>query len=276
MPLRDARALETFLGSSGLPVSWDSIVVQAASADVVFIGEMHGHNQGLAFASALFEDVIARKPHTAALSMEFFERDHQLALDDYIAGITTEETFRKAARRTKGNYPPEHHEMVESAKKYEAPVIAANAPRRYVSLARTKGYDHLRAFNERQREHFRIPESLDDGAYREKFYGFMAGMNHGNDTDEDKILPFYRSMSLWDETMADSIARAVSLGKAPIVHVVGQFHSDEQGGLVTRFQKMSPGARVLVITTIAVWSDELRDEEIDRADIVVYVGPRQE
>lgn len=275
-PERDPQSLAIFLGDSGLPLTWDSLVAQAASADAVLIGEMHGHETGLAFASALFEDVVARRPNTACLSMEFFSRDHQVALDDYVAGITEETTFRRAAMRSDGNYPSPHRSMVESARERSRPVVAANAPRRYVRLARTDGFDALRALNERQRALVEIPDSLTVGGYRERFYELMSAMaGHMDESEGDPIEPFYRSQNVWDETMADSIADGIDTGCAPIVHVVGKFHVDSEGGLVTRLREMAPSARILTITTVDEWADELVEEHADRADIVVYVGPRE-
>ena len=275
-PSRDPRSLSIFMGDSGLMLTWDSLVAQASSADAVLIGEMHGHATGLAFASALFEDVIARRPNTACLSMEFFSRDHQVALDDYVAGITEETTFRRAAMRSDGNYPSPHRAMVESARERSRPVVAANAPRRYVRLARTDGFDALRALNDRQRALVEIPASLTEGEYRERFYELMSAMaGHTDDSEGDPIEPFYRSQNVWDETMADSIADGVASGCSPIVHVVGKFHIDSQGGLVTRLREMAPSARVLTITTVEEWADDLLEVHASRADIVIYVGPRR-
>jgi len=201
-PSTDPRDLHAFHGQTGIPISWDAIVTQSANAEIVLIGEMHGHPAGLGFASALFAETVARKPMTAALSMEFFERDHQVALDDYITGITKESTFRTVTRRTDGNYPSAHREMVEAAKEKTRPVIASNASRRYVRMARTKGFESLLELNEGQRALFEVPETLTEGRYREKFYSLMEGMGgHGEETDEDPVLGFYRSQNLWDETM---------------------------------------------------------------------------
>ena len=272
----DPREVRVFHGPTGLAVSWDSLVAQSAAADAVLIGEMHGHELGLDVAEALYADVLARRPNTACLSMEFFSRDHQVALDDYISGITDEETFRRASMRGESNYPEAHRSMVEVSRDEGRPVVAANAPRRYVRLSRTEGFDALRALNERQRALVEIPDSLTEGAYRERFYDLMSGMSgHMDESEGDPVLPFYRAQNVWDETMADSIADGIDSGCAPILHVVGKFHIDDSGGLVTRLREKAPSARTLTITTVDEWSEELDEDHADRADIVVYVGPRQ-
>src|SRR4029079_18353147 len=109
---------------------------------VVFLGENHGHPLGLATADELFEDVLAREPN-AALSLEFFERDEQSRLDDYLTGVSDVAALEKSSERTPGNFPPGHRAMVEAAKRAGRPVHAANAPWQYTTLARKEGYERL-------------------------------------------------------------------------------------------------------------------------------------
>ncbi|MCW5776018.1 MAG: ChaN family lipoprotein, partial [Phycisphaeraceae bacterium] len=104
-----------FIGHTGQRVGWDEIVSSAGDADVVMIGETHGHELGLSVAAAMWEDILARTDH-AALSLEFIERDSQAHVDDYLAGITDEAQFRRASGRTAGNYPDGHRAMLEAAK----------------------------------------------------------------------------------------------------------------------------------------------------------------
>ncbi len=173
-PLFDARSFPTFDGRTGDPVHWETLVRIASEADVVLLGEMHGHTRALAAMAALFEDVAARRPGTVALSMEFFERDQQANLDDYLLGVTDEARFKSATRRTEKNYPAGHRAMVETARETGRPVIAANVPRRYARLARTEGYDRLKALTPEQQRLFVVPEKLSEGPYWERFLARMT------------------------------------------------------------------------------------------------------
>jgi uncharacterized iron-regulated protein len=49
---------------------------------------------------------VLSKADKAALALEFFERDEQTRLDEYLAGVTDEAAFKKRTARTDGNYPP--------------------------------------------------------------------------------------------------------------------------------------------------------------------------
>lgn len=273
---RDPRALSVFDGRTGARVPWESLASACAQADVVVIGENHGHPAGLAGAAALFDDILARAEQ-AALSLEFFERDEQPRLDDYLTGVTDEKTFRERTRRTDGNYPPGHRAMVEAAKAAGRPVIAANAPRPYVSFARRESYERLATLTSEQRRLFRIPDALPEGRYADEFRKLMSGMaGHGHQADPDaqaRMLDgMLRAQSLWDWTMADSIARAAADAR-PVVHVVGRFHADFRGGLIQALERLRPGLSIVTISFAADDADTLRPDDQDRADFVIYAGP---
>lgn len=267
-------------GDTGSRASMSEVVAAAARADVVLIGENHGHVLGLTFAADVFEGVLAEAPD-ASLSMEFFERDTQAALDDYLAGLIDQATFRRRTFRTDGNYPPGHQRMVEAAKRHGRPVIAANAPRTYVRLARTAGYERLATLTDAQRALFRVPGTMPSGRYREEFERVMSGMvGHGPEAGTPghaaMIESIFRSQSLWDATMADSIATALAAGYRPVVHVVGRFHVDHEGGLTQLLRLAAHDASVVTITTVPEWSLLLREADRGRGDFVVYVGPMGE
>ena len=286
----DARALP-ILRTDGKLVPWEDLIAAAADADAVLIGENHAHPRGLAAAAALWEDLLPRTP-AAALALEFFERDEQSRLDDYLTGITDEATFRKRTSRTDSNFPPGHAVMVGAAKFAHRPVIAANAPRAYVRLARLDGYEALATLTPEQARLFRIPDALPQpgSRYRDDFDKVM-GANEGRDpaaptpdqpADSDrraKLDATFRSQSMWDWTMAESVARALDHNNAPVLLVVGRFHTDFDGGLPQALNKLRPATHTLLISfvdqpaPIINGIPTIRDEDRGRADFIIYAGP---
>ncbi len=281
----DPRSVPFFAGDASGVTPWESVVAAGAGSAVVVIGEVHGHPLGLDLAADLFEDILRANPR-AVLSMEFYERDQQTALDDYVGGIINAEQFDRATFRNAGNNPEGHRRMVEAARLAGRPIIAANAPRRYARLARTDGYDRLRNLTAEQRRHYEIPDTLPDNAYAGRFRAAMSGMGgngHGSTTatGENPVDGFFRSQILWDVTMAESIADATRLG-APVVHVVGRFHAEygtEPGksGLADAVaQRLQPDQRLLIITVLDADSGQLRVEDVGRGHFIVYVGSQPE
>lgn len=289
--LAPSRAAPMADGSTGEPITWETLVVRAAEADAVLIGELHGQPVGQAFLAAFMDDVIARAPG-AAVALEFFERDQQVALDDYLAGITGETAFREAAgRKSESSYPFGHRAMVEACKRAGRPVIAANAPRRYVRLARTQGYDRLKALPPEVGRLYRIPETEPTGRYFDDFAGIMArggrdeeptqpqagGAAALTDAQRDAARATFRSQSLWDWTMGESVARAIGPADAqrgrPVVLVVGAFHVSHDGGLVQALRHMNPSARVLrVIMVDQAEAKPLPERLKGVGDVIVWVG----
>lgn len=278
-----ARAVTVYRGESGEPVTWAEIVSTAAAADAVIIGENHGHPLGLATAAALWKDVLEQSPR-AALSMEFMDRDEQARLDDYVTGLIDEAALVQSLRRTDQTFPAGHRAMVRDARAAGRPVIAANAPRRYVRLARTDGFETLADLTAAQRRLFRIPDTMPgaETRYRADFDRIMAsgGRDPGeaqqaaarSPEQQSRLDATFRSQSMWDWTMAESIAMAIQAGEAPVVHVVGRFHSDFEGGLIQALRRLRPEVRTTTISFVDESTDVLKAEDRGRADFVIYVG----
>ncbi|HYE63079.1 MAG TPA: ChaN family lipoprotein [Phycisphaerales bacterium] len=288
-PITDPRSLPIFNASTGDPASWSDLVTACRDADFILLGENHGHPIGLPFAAALWTDTLADSPK-AALAFEFFERDEQPRVDEYLLGLVDEPTFRKRTQRTASNYPPEHRAMLEATKDAGRPVIAANAPRPLVRLARLQGLDRLRSLPPSLAPLVRIPDSLPDGRYRDDFIKLMTGQPLGPDAATDpatdpateptppdaealaRAESMFLSQSVWDWTMADSVARALDEGHRPVALVVGRFHVDHHGGLVQALAHLKPDAKIVIITTIDDHADQLLQSDRHRATFVVYVG----
>lgn len=275
VPERPREAVRIF-GRQGERVPWAAMLETVSQADVVVIGETHGHPLGLAAAASLWDDLLAEHPD-AALLMEFFERDQQVALDDYLSGITDGAAFREAAKRTSGNYPPEHARMVEASKAAGRPVIGANAPRRYIRRTTSEGYENLAALGAEQHRLFAVPDQLVEGRYRDDFFELMSGADHGASGEGGTMPPemvekIYRSQQMWDATMADSVVRAVEAGYRPAMLVVGRFHADFDGGTVQFIRRRAPGAIVRTLSMVGSDETEIAEDDLGRADFVLYIG----
>lgn len=261
--------------STGRELTLSEVASRAAHADVVVIGELHGHPVGLPTAAALFDEIVRLSPRTAALGLEFYERDEQVHLDDYLAGITDEEAFRQTVGK-----PAEqdsHRPLIETAKDAGLRIWALNAPRRYVRLARLEGFGAYHHMTPEQRRLVEPPDALTEGRYAETFYDLMGSMRgHGESASEgpsERLVGFFRSQNVWDATMADTAVRALDAGARPLVVIVGRFHSDFEGGLVERLRERAPGARLLTLSTLDADAADLDDADAGRADVLLLAGP---
>ena len=231
--------------------SFEQMIGELSTADVVVVGEQHDHKQGHALELEILKGIQAHNP-SVALSLEMFERDVQLVVDEYLADAINQSSFL-AASRPWPNYGTDYAPMVEFCKSNKLPVIAANAPRRYVNLVSRKGQAALLTLPKESRAYLaKLPFSTEIPKGYEEALNEVFG-NHGTGTSATTApgLPPYikEGQFLWDATMADSILRGrKSYPKHLILQMNGAMHSDSGFGLVDRLRKSNPKLKVVVVS----------------------------
>ena len=148
--------------------------------------------------------------------------------------------------------------MVELAKKHKLDVVCANAPRRYTNLAGRKGQQALMELPKETKKYFApLPYDTASGQYYKKLMGLTQFQATSHDTSRTvRTMParmgsfnMVLSQSLWDATMAYSIAEYLKKNKGKkVLHLNGRFHSDEGLAAVTQLKKYMPKAKVLIIS----------------------------
>jgi len=91
-------------------------------------------------------------------------------------------------------------------------------------------------------------------AYADKFTETMSGMggSHGPAMDPAMLRRIYEAQCTRDDTMAESIHRAMTTGSV-VLHINGGFHSESGLGTVARLQWRRPlGHRSTVIQVVPV------------------------
>lgn len=270
----DPTRLAMLEGAEGRPIEWNEIVARSLEADVVVLGEEHDDATAHAFQLALVTDIVALDGNTA-IALEMLERPEQSIVDEWLAGkVTTDEMIDRTGSRNwagKDTWIRFYQPILEAARAADAPIIAANAPRRHVRRARIDGYDALRELPAEERAEFDLPETLEQGGYWERFRDTMREFR-GDDVPEEDILATFRSQMVWDATMAASIAAALDRPDVDrVIHLVGRFHGDFEGGTVREIRRLSPEVRVLTISCVGQGEGvRLSDDDVGRADVVVH------
>jgi len=231
----------------GSTSSVDAIVKAVGENDVVFIGELHDDGIAHKIQLEIFRRALADLSGTrkVALSLEMFERDVQTVLDEYLGGLISEQHFM-ASSRPWSNYRTDYRPLVEMAKQKGTPVIAANAPRRYVNMVSRNGRGSLGNLSKQAKGWLApLPFAEPSVAYSNKFKALMGPSTEAQ-MGLDNILA---SQALWDATMADAVAEFLKENKKPLViHLNGSFHSESRLGTVEHLLKYRPKTRVLVVT----------------------------
>lgn len=232
--------------ASGNPVNISQILDTAGKSDVIFLGENHDDKVAHFLQAELFkklQETNAGK-RNVALSLEMFERDVQIVLDEYLKDLITEKKFLDDSRPW-NNYKTDYRPLIEYAKQNKLAVIAANAPRRYVNMVSRGGRETLDKLSpEAKRWLVPLPYAQSSEQYSKKIAALMggAGGNHG-------ISKILESQTLWDATMAFSISEFLKRQKnALIVHLNGGFHTENRMGTVEQLLRLNPKAKIIVVT----------------------------
>ena len=264
------RACAIFDGESGEPLTWSSFMERVNRADAVMLGEQHDDLMGHLVQQAVLEDA----PVSSGLALEMLERDEQPLLDDFRDGLIDQMTFRELTESTNWagaeSWETFYQPAIDVVLDRGGPVVAANAPRRYVRHARTKGEASLPTDQPRSLW-FDLPSNVDDASYRKKFFDLM-----GESTDPTIGDQFFLAQRIWDASMAKSLADLRASGAQPAILLVGGFHVVEQGGTVLEYTYHRPSDELLIVSLVPEQKTILPQELLGTADIIILTGSRDE
>ncbi len=233
--------------AQGNAATVSQIVEAIGKSDVIFLGENHDDATAHFLQAEIFKKAFEKygKNRKIALSLEMFERDVQTVVDEYLKDLITEKKFLDDSRPW-NNYKTDYRPLIEFAKQNSLPVIAANAPRRYVNVVSRSGRETLNLLSPDAKKWLApLPYSAPSAEYSKKFNALM-GDTKSEAHPPSKIL---EAQALWDATMAFSIAEFTKKEKsALVIHLNGSFHTENRLGTAEQFLKLNPQAKITVIT----------------------------
>lgn len=294
---------------NGDAITIAAIVDEALGDEVLLVGEEHDDMVGHSFQTLLLREVVSRigsdhgSGRTVLLSLEMFERDVQYVINEYLAELITETHFLRSSRPWE-DYANRYRPLVESAREFGLPVIAANAPRRYVNRVTNQGPQSLEDLSEQARTYLPpLPYRGPSDQYRAQWDTLMALAMRGpqskpdttsvrtnlvaaNEHEAQEEGPaghevnhnMIQAQALWDASMGYSITEAlVGHTGAFVLHMAGSFHVEKGTGIQEHILAYRPGTRVTTVVMkkvddIEAWSDS---EYAPLADYVVLTRKPQ-
>jgi len=298
-------------GRDGGPSSLAAVLQALSGTDVVLVGEEHddmvGHRFQAELLGAAYRRLQAEDGRPMILSLEMFERDVQYILAEYLDGEISETHFLSSARPWP-DYEHRYRPLVEFSKAHRLPVVAANAPRRYVNRVSREGPESLQTLSPTAKSFLPpLPYPGPSEEYRAQWDALMseamgamqapsdsasadagAGQTLADeaeaaeadtDTDTDASRHYVMSpnviysQALWDAAMGHAVTSA--LGTSPgslVIHMAGSFHVERSTGIPERVADYAPGTRVLSIVMVSVDDITAWDDEEHEGlgDFVVF------
>ena len=234
-----------------------------------FFGEEHNDSAGHYLENKIFRALHAQYGDRIVLSMEMFETDGQLVLDEYLAGTIDEARFSRDLRLW-SNYK-DYRPMIEYAKQNKIPVVAANPPRRYVSLVTRRGMRSLDSLSKAAKKFLPpLPYDTLTGRYREKFMDIMKGTPGSSSSN------IYYSQNLWDAGMGYSVYKFLKENKRKkVFHCVGGFHTEEKLGTAAQLQMRNKKLKILNIASFSdvSFNDPDWEKFSYKGDYIILTNP---
>lgn len=246
-----------------------------ANADVVVVGEYHGHHASHLLQAQLQSALLQQQP-LQVLSMEQFETDHQTALNQYLAGGSGESEMIEDTGAW-DNYRASYRPLVEFARSHQLPVIAANAPGAIVRCVGREGPQIIDELPQAQRQTIAQQPFMDTPAYRQRFDDAISANHGGNDTVKQRLDNSYKAQLLRDNTMAERILQARQHYPGhQILHINGTFHSEQHQGTVALLHKRAPELSIAVISPV-IWPENEAmpklSEHRHKGDFLYFLQP---
>lgn len=258
--------------ADGTDSSLDEVFAALDDADVLLVGEEHGNPVGHMLEAVLLSGAVERVRGTArwvTLSLEMFERDVQYVVDEYLSGLITEQHFLDSARPWP-DYENRYRPLVELAREEGLPVVASNAPRRYVNRVTREGAGALDVLGPLARFYLPpLPYPGPSAEYRAQWDDVMAAAMaaagaHGDSTATREYAGSENALqaqALWDAAMGHAITGALDVAPgALVIHFAGSFHVERGTGIAERIEDYRPGTpSVSVVMTqvedVGAWDD---------------------
>ncbi len=249
----------------GKPTSYQSLLEDAAKADIVMFGELHNVSICHWLQLELTKDLYRLKGKKLILGAEMFETDNQLLINEYLSGSIKEKNFESEVKLWP-NYKTDYKPLMTFARDSSLRFVATNVPRRYASMVNKSGFE---ALDNLDQEAYRliadrpIPFDPELGCYKNMLKE-MGESDHVSQT-------ITMAQALKDATMAQSILRNWSQGNT-FLHFNGTYHSDNFEGIVWYLKKSAPNLRILTISTVEIPDvEKLTEEQEGKGDYIIAI-----
>jgi uncharacterized iron-regulated protein len=228
--------------ASGEAVTFSELIDRLEAFDVIFVGEVHTHAEHHLIQAQILQSLVTRNPDLV-MGVEFFPRDQQGLLDRYLSGEIEEEAFLETIQWSKTWGYPYHlyRPLFLTARREGVPVLALNAPRDIVRNVARKGLDGL---TDEERSRIAREMDLDNEAHRAYVREVFERHGHGNLQEFEW---FYEAQTVWDETMAETIAGAAGEHGRKMIVFLGNGHITHQFGVPDRTRRRVPVSSATVV-----------------------------
>jgi uncharacterized iron-regulated protein len=248
-------------GKDGAPVDDARLAKALADARVIYVGEEHPNPHHHAAQLEVLEAAYAADP-SIGVGLEMLPRTMQASLDAFVAGTLDEAGFLAAVdwKKTWGFPFGFYRPLLVFCRDHHLRAWALNAPRAITHAIAHDGIETLTP--EQKRE---LPELVPGPEpHREQVREAFGAHPHGK-FSEAQFERFYTAQLVWDETMADSVSKALAGPSAPhrLLVIAGAGHT-RRFAIPLRATRRGAGPALTILPLLDTeLSDALKDAPAD-------------
>jgi len=247
---------------TGTLVTPEQMLAVAGDARIVYVGETHDNPASHRLELTVLKGMTERHPGATALGMEMFSPSQQPILDRWVSGKLDEKGFLKESHwldQWKMDFDY-YRDLLLYCREHKVPVIALNAEKAEMEALRGKTDEELTP----KEKEMLAKLDFNDPYQRAMVQAVFGGHVHG----AMGIDAFVRAQTIWDETMAESVAKYLTspAGKdRRMVVVAGGNHISYGFGVPRRAFRRLPASYLLIGGhELAAATDEKRLEKQGR------------
>lgn len=233
---------------TGLKMTVDAAMSIASSSRLVCIGETHDNYNAQRVALVVLRDLYYRNPGKVAIGMEMFREPQQEVLDRWVRGAIPDETeFLRQAKwygsEGWGYDFAYYREILQFAREKGIDVIALNPSKELETTVSRSGLDNLAPA---LRAKLPVLGEVDP-IQRKVLKGIFGG--HAS-SSEERLDAFIRTQMLWEETMAERIARYLESPRGEgkrVVTLTGGWHVKYGFGLPKKVVRRIPVPYTIIL-----------------------------
>lgn len=243
---------------SGFYVNQQAMFEQINRQQVIFVGETHDNPASHRLQEEILQSLQQHNNGNITLAMEMFTPSQQAVLDLWTAGKLAEKEFLQQLnwqqnwRMNFAFYRP----LLNYCRDHKIPILALNAENDIKQIARKPIADLTPA------ERNQLPVMVNDPYQQAMVKAVFGGHKSGHAMPES----FRRIQTLWDETMAQNLAKHIATADAneQVMVIAGGNHIRYGFGIPRRLLRRIP------VSYILIGSEEL-DVPADKQDRLMNI-----
>ncbi len=259
--LEGTREGEIFHIPTGIRVNKAQLLDLIGGSRIIYIGETHDNVRAHQVQLEIIKGLAERFPGQVAVGMEMFQRSSQEAMDRWSKGELDEREFLRESkwytnwRMDYRYYKP----ILDYIRERNIPLLALNASSELEKELRNHGLDGLSEAWQN-----RLPDmDLLDPHHRELTEAFYNAHPH---TSPNSFETFYQVQVLWDETMAETVAKYLATEEGrdmKVVVLAGENHVRYGFGIPRRVFRRLPVAYTIVLPVEVSFPEDKKDRLMD-------------